>query len=223
MILKSIAGIFFLFLTMALALFLSAGTWQNYEQGWWYLLAFFAGVLAITLYLVLKDKSLLQSRLKAGTLSETRLSQKIIQGMASLGFLGVYVLAGFDYRFQWSDMPDWLWIFSDVMILLTMGLMFIVFRANTFLSATVEVQNEQKVIENGPYAIVRHPMYSAAFLLFVFTPLALGSWWALLFLPVMTAVLMLRAIDEEKLLRADLNGYEAYCRKVRFRLIPYLW
>jgi protein-S-isoprenylcysteine O-methyltransferase Ste14 len=104
-----------------------------------------------------------------------------------------------------------------------MLLFFLVFKTNTYLSATIETQKEQQVISNGQYAIVRHPMYSAALLLFMFTPLALDSYWALLSFPLMVVVLILRSIDEEQALKEELQGYEEYCKKVKYRLIPFIY
>lgn len=207
---------------MGLSIFVPAGT-LFYKQAWWYMAIFFGGVIIITIYIFIHDKNLLQRRLKVGSVAEHRNAQKIIQGIASFGFIGMYVISGFDHRYQWSDLPGWLWVIADAILILTMILLFIVFRKNTFLSATIEVQEHQHIVTDGPYAIVRHPMYSEAILLFVFTPLALGSYWALFTLPIMIIVLVLRSLDEEKALTEGLPGYEEYCRKVRFRLIPYVW
>ncbi len=207
---------------MSLAIMLPAAT-IYYWQAWCYLAVFFIGVSIITIYIFLHDKSLLQSRLKVGTIAETRKAQKIIQAFASLGFIGMYIVAGFDYRYQWSGMPPIIWIAADGMLILTWALFFVIFKKNTFLSATIEVQQHQHIITDGPYAVVRHPMYAAAILLFIFTPLALGSLWALLSLPLMIIVLVLRCLDEEKALTQQLQGYTAYCKKVPFRLIPFLW
>jgi len=220
--LKSSLGLINLAVMMSLSLFIPAGT-VSYGQAWWYLAMFFAGVLIITIYIFIYDKNLLQSRLKVGTMAERRNAQKIIQGIASIGFIGMYIISGFDYRYHWSDVPAVLWIFSDAMIILSMALMFLIFRKNSYLSATIEIQEQQQIVTDGPYAIVRHPMYSAALLLFVFSPLALGSYWALLTLPLMTFSLVLRCLDEEKVLTDELIGYSAYCIKVKYRFIPYIW
>jgi protein-S-isoprenylcysteine O-methyltransferase Ste14 len=219
---KSILGFLNLFIMMGLSLFLPAGT-LYYNQAWWYLAIFLGGVIIITLYIFVNDKNLLQSRLKVGSIAEKRKVQKIIQGFASLGFIGMFIISGIDRRYQWSDVPEGLWVFSDLMIISAMTILFIIFRKNSFLSATIEVQEQQHVVTNGPYAIVRHPMYASALLLFIFTPLALGSFWALLSLPLMIIVLVLRSLDEEKTLNAELTGYQDYCNKVRYRLVPYIW
>ncbi|MGZ3951700.1 MAG: methyltransferase family protein [Flavisolibacter sp.] len=219
---KSLLGLINLALMMCLAIFLPAGT-IHYIEAWYYLLIFFAGVLAISIYIFINDKRLLQSRLKAGAAAEKRLFQKWVQGLASVGFLGMYLLAGFDHRFQWSHVPSWLIVMSDVMVVIAMLLFFIVFRKNSYLSAVVEVQKGQRVINDGPYGVVRHPMYSGALVLFAFSPLGLASFWALVTLPLMILVLVLRSLDEEKALKSELPGYSEYCRKVRYRLIPWIF
>lgn len=220
--LKSILGMLNLVVMMGVALFLPAYT-LHYLQAWIYMAVFFGGVSIITVYIFIYDKRLLQSRLKVGSMAEPRKAQKVIQGIASLGFIGMYIISGFDYRYQWSGVPQWLWVSSDVLLLVAMLLLFLIFRKNSYLSATIEIQGGQQLVTDGPYAVVRHPMYSAALLLFLFGPLALGSFWAITTLPLMLLVLMFRCLDEEKVLISELQGYEAYCRKVRYRLIPFVW
>jgi protein-S-isoprenylcysteine O-methyltransferase Ste14 len=220
--LRSFLGIVNLAVMMSLALFLPAGT-IHFTQAWWYLAIFFGGVVTISIYIFINDKHLLQSRLKAGATAEKRKVQKLVQSIASIGFIAVYIIAGFDHRYHWSDVPLWLSMFSVAFVMLAMLLFFLVFKTNTYLSATIETQKEQQVISNGPYAIVRHPMYSAALLLFMFTPLALDSYWALLSFPLMVVVLILRSIDEEQALKEELQGYEEYCKKVKYRLIPFIY
>ncbi|MEI6766081.1 MAG: isoprenylcysteine carboxylmethyltransferase family protein [Bacteroidota bacterium] len=219
---KSFLGMLNLFVIMSACIFWPAGTF-HFLQGWLYLSVFFGGVTVITVYIFINDKRLLQSRLKVGTTAEKRTAQKIIQGFASIGFIGMYIVAGFDHRYQWSSLPEAVWIASDIMLIVTMALLFIVFRKNTFLSATIEVQQNQSVITDGPYALVRHPMYSAALLLFIFTPLALGSLYGIIAVPFMILVLAMRCIDEEKALSQELDKYSDYCKTVRYRLIPCVW
>ena len=219
---KSLLGLVNLAVLMCLAIFFPAGS-IRYPEAWYYLLIFFTGVIAISIYIFITDKGLLQSRLKAGATAEKRPVQKWVQGLASIGFLGMYVLAGLDHRFQWSSVSSWLVIVSDVILVFTMLMFFFVFRKNSYLSAVVEVQNGQRVIDDGPYGMVRHPMYSAALLLFVFSPLSLASFWALLSLPLMILVLVLRSLDEEEALKTELPGYSGYCKRVRYRLIPWIF
>ena len=220
--LKSILGIMNLAFLMASALFVSAGS-LYYLYAYLYLAIFFAGVIIITVYIYRHNKRLLESRLHVGPMAENRLSQKIIQSIASIGFIAMYVIAGLDYRFSWSNVPPWLSYFSNIMLIPALSILFAVFKKNSFLAATVAIQENQTVISDGPYAVVRHPMYSAALLLFFFSPLALGSLWSLSTFPLILALLVLRCLDEEKLLASELDGYTKYCHKVRFRLIPFIW
>jgi len=206
---------------MCLAIFLPAGT-VYYPEAWCYLVIFFTGVISISIYIFRNDKALLQNRLKGGATAEKRSLQKLVQAVASLGFVGLYIIAAFDHRFHWSHVPQWVVIAPDLVLLFTMLLFFIVFKKNSYLSAVIEVQG-QKIIDNGPYGVVRHPMYSAALLLFGFSPLSLASYSALLTLPLMFMVLVLRCLDEEKLLKNELPAYNDYCSRVRWRLIPLMF
>ena len=220
--LKSILGITNLLFWMGLAIFLSAGT-LHFPAAWIYLALFFIPVTAITVFIFNRDKDLLQRRMHVGPVAETRKAQKIIQSFAAVGFIGMYIVSGLDRRFGWTTVPLWLMRGGEILMLIAMYFLFLVFRRNSFLSALIEVDREQTVITDGPYAIVRHPMYAAALLLFIATPFALGSFAALIFFPLMFAVLMLRCLDEEKMLRRELNGYTAYCDSVPYRLIPFIW
>lgn len=138
-------------------------------------------------------------------------------------FYAVYILSGIDFRFHWSNVSQWLCVLADLFLILAMSFFFVVFKKNTYLNATIEVQDHQQVISEGPYTIVRHPMYSATLLLFMFTPLALGSYYALITFPLMILVLVLRCLDEEKALKKDLPDYESYCKRVKYRLVPFIY
>lgn len=222
LIVRSILGLIFLVFVLALALFLSAGS-LDYWQAWVYLGVFSSCVLLITLYLAKYDQRLLESRVKAGPVAEVEKSQKIIQSLASLFFIGLFIVPGLDFRFGWSKVSPVLSLVADGLVVLSLFLVFLVFRENTYTSATIEVANEQKVISSGPYSMVRHPMYAGAFLLLLVTPVALGSWVGVLFaLPVML-VIVIRLLEEEKFLAANLGGYEEYRQKVRYHLIPFVW
>jgi protein-S-isoprenylcysteine O-methyltransferase Ste14 len=222
LIVKSFAGMLFLLSTMAIALFLPYGSFA-WPLAWAYLAVFFAPVLLITGYLFLFDKRLLQSRLAVGPLAEPTVYQKIVQGAAGLLFLGIYVISAFDHRFRWSGVPLAISWVSAGLCLLAFVFVFFVFRQNTFLSATIEVQQNQQVISTGLYGFVRHPMYSGAFALLFFTPLALGSFWGLIPTAMLAGVIALRAIDEERNLSANLRGYKEYCKKVRYRFVPFIF
>ncbi len=222
LIVKTILGFLALVLILALALFLSAGS-LRFWQAWVYLAVFSICVILITLYLARYDPRLLASRVQAGPTAEPQRSQQVIQSFASLFFIGLFIVPGLDFRFHWSNVPVILSLIADGVVALSLFIVFLVFRENTYTSATVEVTKEQKVISSGPYSLVRHPMYAGAFLLLIFTPLALGSWVGIPFaLPVM-AVIVIRLLEEEKFLASNLNGYAEYRQKVRYRLIPLVW
>jgi len=222
LIAKSILGLLFLVFVLALALFLSAGT-LGFLQAWIYLVVFFVCVLLITIYLMINDPALLSRRVQAGPIAETRKSQQVIQSLASIFFIALFIVPGLDYRFGWSNVPRLVSLIADGLVALSLFIVFLVFRENTFTSAVIEVASEQKVISTGPYSIVRHPMYAGAFLLLIFTPIALGSWIGVLFALPVILVIVLRLLDEEKFLGSNLPGYEAYRQRVRYRLIPYVW
>jgi protein-S-isoprenylcysteine O-methyltransferase Ste14 len=222
MLIKSLAGMLFLMLAMGTAIFLPAGT-LKYPTAWVYLAIFFICVFVITLYLFLFDKHLLKSRLAAGPVAEPTRTQKIIQSLAALAFLGTFITSGFDHRYRWSTVPSSIRFLADAGCSGAFVLLFYVFRQNTYLSATIEVQEQQQVISTGLYAVVRHPMYTGATALMLLTPLALGSFWALAPSIILAILIGIRAIDEEHKLSADLWGYKEYCERVKYRLIPFIF
>jgi len=219
---KAIAGLVNLFVVMAAALFLSAWT-LSYWQGWIFLGAFFVPSLSITLYLMRNDPGLLERRVHAGAASEKEKKQKVIQAFAGLAFIAVLALPGIDHRFGWSAVPVYFVIAGDVLVVLGFLVIFRVFKVNTFTSGVIEVVAEQKVISTGPYAVVRHPMYSGALVMLLGVPLALGSWWGLLTFIPMTIVIVVRLMDEERFLARNLTGYPEYRDRVRYRLAPFVW
>lgn len=198
---------------------MSAGT-VRYWEAWVYLSFFFVPSFLITLYLMRKDPALLKRRLSAGPTAEKEKTQKIIMFFASLGFIASLVVPALDHRFKWSSVPLYGVIVGDALVALGFYITFLVYKENTFTSATIEIAEGQKVISTGPYAYVRHPMYAGGALLFIGTPLALGSDWGLLAFIVTLPALIWRLLDEEKLLAKNLPGYTEYCAKVRWRLIP---
>ena len=219
---RTIAGFLNLFLCLALLLFGPAWT-LRYWQAWIYLLVFFVSCAWITLYLWRKDPALLERRVKAGPAAEKETSQKLIQALASLAFIGTMIVPSLDRRFGWSHVPLALVVAGDTLAALGFWVVFVVYRENTFAGATITVATDQQVISTGPYALVRHPMYSGALVMLLGTPLALGSWWGLAAFPVMLATIVARLLGEEKFLRKSLPGYAEYCQKVRYRLAPHLW
>jgi protein-S-isoprenylcysteine O-methyltransferase Ste14 len=222
LIVKTILGFAFLMLVLALALFISAGS-LSFWQAWVFLAVFSVCTILITAYLIKYDPRLLASRVKAGPTAETQKSQQIIQSLASLFFIGLFIVPGLDFRFHWSDVPPVVSLISDGFVALGFFIVFLVFRENSYTSAIIEVSNEQQVITSGPYSVVRHPMYAGAILLLIFTPLALGSWVAIPFPVPLILVVAARLLEEEKFLLANLSGYEEYRQKVRYRLIPFIW
>jgi protein-S-isoprenylcysteine O-methyltransferase Ste14 len=215
-------GFLALMSALAVGLFLPAGSF-NFWQAWVFLGIFSVCVILITVYLIKYDQELLAGRVKAGPVAETRKSQQIIQSLASLFFLGLFIVPGLDYRFHWSDVPPAVTVISDGIIVLSFFIIFLVFKENSYTHAVIEVSNEQKVISSGPYSVVRHPMYAGALLLCISTPLALGSWVGLLLSVPMILVIAVRLLDEEKFLDENLSGYQSYRQKVRYRLIPFIW
>lgn len=222
LIFKSFLGLLFLICVMGAALFVPYGGF-GYHLAWLYLGVFTGSVIVITVYLVLFDKHLLKSRLAAGPVAETRTTQKIIQSVASLAFIGLFILSAFDYTNGWSAIPPEVSYAADLLCGLSFVLLFFVFKQNTFLSATIEIQEKQHVISTGLYGVVRHPMYTGALILLLFTPIALGSLYGLLPVAVLAVVIAYRAIDEERALMQDLIGYKEYTEKVKYRLLPFIF
>lgn len=210
-----------LFVTGAL-LFLPAGTF-NYWEAWAFIAVFIACSLPVTAWVAINDPQLLERRMRAGPTAEKEKSQKIIVTIAFLSLAGAVVLPALDHRFGWSDVPTSIVIIGDALIALAYLGFYFVFRENTYGAATIRVEEGQKVISTGPYAIVRHPMYAASLILMLGIPLALGSWWGLLTFVPGIPTLVWRILDEERLLKRDLPGYAEYTQRVRFRLIPGLF
>ncbi len=219
---RAFAGLGFLVVVLGAALFVAAGTFA-YWQAWVFLAVFVVMVVMITIYLGVHDRALLARRVRAGPVAEATSLQKCIQSMASFVFLGIFVVSGLDWRYEWSQVPAAVVVLGDGLVVLGLGAVFGVFRANPFTSGTIEVAREQKVISTGPYRLVRHPMYAAALVFVLGIPIALGSYWGLLGLPALATVIVWRLLDEEQYLSRNLDGYEAYRARVKYRLVPYLW
>jgi protein-S-isoprenylcysteine O-methyltransferase Ste14 len=219
---KTVLG--FTQLITVLGILLLTPAWTlDYWQAWMYLLVFAASAALITTYLWKKDPKLLERRINAGPRAENEKSQKLIQGLASFVFIGTMILPSLDHRFSWSAVPLTVVVAGDLLVAFGFLMIFLVFKENTFTAATITVAPDQKVVSTGPYAIVRHPMYSGALLILFATPLALGSWWALLMFIPMVFTILWRARDEERFLLENLSGYKEYCQIVRYRLVPFVW
>ena len=219
---KSWIGLIQLQAAMVLLLFVPAGS-LTFWQGWVYWILFSICVIAITLYFLKYDPHLIEARLSAGPRAEQDPTQKIIQAVAAALFFAVLIVPGLDYRFHWSTLPPPVVAVGDMLLILSLGMIFFVFRENSYAAGTIKVEAEQPVITTGPYRLVRHPMYSAALILFVATPLALGSACGLIVVIPLVATLVARLIHEERYLAAHLPGYEAYRQQVTYRLVPMVW
>jgi protein-S-isoprenylcysteine O-methyltransferase Ste14 len=219
---RAFGGLVFLLLSMAAAIFIAA--WSiDYWQAWTFLTVFALSSLAITLYLMQDDPELLARRLRAGPGAERERGQKIIQSLASLGFIATIVVPAIDHRLGWSHVPAWAVVAGDLMTALGFLVVFFAFRENTFAAATIDVGAGQRTITTGPYALVRHPMYAGALMVLAGAPLALGSWWGLLAIIPMKVVIVWRLLDEERFLAKHLAGYADYLNTVRYRLMPLIW
>ena len=214
-------SLLFLFVLGAL-LFLPAGTF-DYWEAWIFIAVFVACNLLLTIWVAINDPKLLERRMRVGPTAEKEKSQKIIVTIAFLAFAGELLIPSLDHRFGWSDVPTSIVILGNALIGLSYIGFYFVFRENTYGAATIRVEENQRVISTGPYAIVRHPMYAAALILMLGIPLALGSWWGLLALLPGVPALVWRILDEERLLKRDLPGYAEYTQRMRFRLIPRLF
>lgn len=205
---------------MFLFLFLPSGSFY-FWKAWIYFIVFFGSTFFITVYFIKRDPELIKRRNKA---EEKEIEQKIFQTISgTLFFIGLLMIPGLDYRYSWSNVPVSVVVISDFIVLLGFLVVFLVFKENTYTSSIVEVAENQKVISTGPYALVRHPMYTGAMMIILFTPLALGSWWGLIPAVLISIFVVLRLLNEEKVLLKELSGYEDYCKKTRYHLIPLIW
>jgi protein-S-isoprenylcysteine O-methyltransferase Ste14 len=204
---------------LGLLLFVPAGS-IDYWQAWVFLILFALSSAAITFYLMKVDPALLARRMRGGPAAEKESSQRIIMTIVVVAYVAMFVVSGLDHRFEWSDVPVPVTIAGDVLVIVGFFIEFLVFRENTFTSATIEVVAEQTVVSTGPYALVRHPMYSGGLLMLFGTPPALGSWWGLLPFMAIALAILWRLLDEEQILSRNLPGYVEYRARVRSRLIP---
>lgn len=206
-------------LLVAVLIFLPAGT-VAYPGGILLLCLLFTPMLIMGAVMMICARDLLRKRLDA---KEKQAAQKGVQSLSGLVFIAGFVLAGLDFRFGWSDVSLPVVITASVIFLVGYGLYAEVMRENAYLSRTVKVEEGQTVVSTGLYGIVRHPMYLASILMFLSIPLVMGSWYALIPFALYPALMVVRIKDEEKLLTAELAGYEAYKSKVKYRLIPFVW
>jgi protein-S-isoprenylcysteine O-methyltransferase Ste14 len=199
--------------------FMTAGT-----TDWWqakvYMTVLFTAVGTAFVMLLVRDPALLERRLRR---VEKRREQQLVQVLGSVVYLGVFVVPGLDRRFGWSIVPDLVVVAADVLVVAGYALFVQVLRFNSWASRLIEVEDGQRVVKTGPYAVVRHPMYSAILVIFLVTPVALGSWWALIPAVLLGPILAVRIRGEEALLCEKLQGYAAYTLATRYRLAPGIW
>ena len=205
-----------------LILFLAAGT-INYWQAWVFLVVFAVSGWIPSIYLMRTNPVALERRMRGGPTAETRTTQKIVMGSSWLSLAAMFAVSALDHRFGWSSVPTALCLIGDVLVAVGLSVMMLVVIQNSHAAATVRVEAGQKVISTGFYGLVRHPMYTGNVIMMVGIPLALGSYWGLVFVIPGLIVLAVRIRDEEKLLRQELDGYREYTEKVRYRLVPALW
>ena len=214
-ILKFLLGV----VLVGLLIFLPAGT-IFFFNGWLFMAVLFVPMFLAGVVMMFKNPALLKSRLQA---KEKQQKQSLVIKLSGLMFLAGFVVAGLDYRFGWLPLPKGVVIGAVVAFLAAYILYAEVLRENTYLSRTIEVQENQKVIDTGLYGIVRHPMYSATVLLFLAMPLVLGSLYSFLIFTVYPFIIAKRIQGEEAFLEKELDGYREYKQKVKYRLIPYIW
>ena len=206
-------------LFLGLIILLPAGTllfWQAYT----YLAILVVPMIFVILYFLKKDPKFLERRTRV---KEKENQQKLLSIFSTSIFLAGFIIPGLDHRFAWSNIPTYIIITADIIVLLGYLMIFFVFKQNSYASRIIEINENQKVISTGLYGVVRHPMYLGVLIMFLPTPIALGSFWALIPFAVLPVSIILRILNEEKVLSDNLQGYKEYCQKTRFRLIPFIW
>ena len=206
-------------LMVALLIFLPAGT-LAYGGGWLLVGLLFGPMFIAGLVMLRKSPEFLKKRLDG---KEKQATQKGVVALSGLMFIAGFVVAGLDYRFDWSNMPVPVTVVASVLFLAAYVLYAEVMRENAYLSRTIKVEEGQKVVDTGLYGIVRHPMYMATLLLFIMIPIVLGSWYALIPFAFYPAIIIARLKDEEELLTKELPGYAEYKQKVKYRILPFIW
>jgi protein-S-isoprenylcysteine O-methyltransferase Ste14 len=222
LIVPTIRTFFLGVIALGVLLFLPAWT-LNYWQAWVFIIVFMGLVSVSSLYFSLKDPALIERRKQAGPAAEQSTGQKIVITVVYLSLLGLLVFSALDHRFGWSQMPAYVSIIGDGLVVLANVIWYYSKKENSFAGSTVRIYEGHKVISTGPYARVRHPNYVGDQFLLIGMALALGSWWGLVIPALLIPLLIWRILGEEKLLKKDLPGYGEYTQKVHYRLVPYLW
>ena len=208
-----------IFPVLGLMFFLPAGT-LNYWQAWVYIFIVAVPAFFLGRYLYKHDRALLERRMR---MKERLKGQKFIVALSLPLFMAAFIIPGLDFRFGWSEMPLAVIVVSEALMLSGYLLVALVFKVNTYTSRIIEVEKGQKVITTGPYAVVRHPMYVGVLTFYIFSPLALGSWWAVIPALLIIPVIIARIKGEEKELLENLEGYRDYTARTRYRLLPGIW
>ena len=214
-LLKYLLGVFL----VGVIIFVPANT-INYWNGWLFMGLLFIPMFIAGIVMLIRSPNLLRSRLNA---REKESEQKFVLAISGVMFLVGFIIAGLNYRFSWLKLPDIVVIVASVVFLLSYLLYAEVLRENAFLSRTIEVQNDQKLINTSLYGIVRHPMYFATLFLFLSMPLILGSLFSFIIFLIYPFVIVKRINNEERVLDKELKEYKEYKKKVRYKLIPYIW
>jgi protein-S-isoprenylcysteine O-methyltransferase Ste14 len=203
-------------------LFLPAGTF-NYWQAWVFIAVFTVATIVPTIYLYRTNPAALQRRMHVGPRAETRPAQKIIITASFVDIFVMMAFSAFDRRMGWSTVPVWVSLLGNVLVAAGLGIAMVVIAQNGYAASTVRVETGQQLVSSGVYSFIRHPMYVGNLAMMFGIPLALGSYWGLLFVIPGVAVIVFRILDEEKLLTEELAGYREYAQRVRYRLMPNVW
>ena len=195
----------------------------SYWQGWAYIAVATTATIISTAYLARTNPAALQRRMQGGPRAESRTTQKILVTAIVVSTLGVMAFSAFDHRMGWSSVPAWVSVVGDVLVAAGLAIASLVVVQNAYAAATVRVEENQQLANDGVYKRVRHPMYIGALIMMLGVPLALGSYWGLLFVPLSVLVFALRILDEERMLTQELGGYREYTQQVRYRLVPHVW
>lgn len=214
-IIKFLLGV----ILVGLLVFLPAGS-LSYTNGWIFMGVLFIPMFVAGVVMMIKNPKLLESRLNA---KEKEKKQSLVVKLSGLMFIAGFVLAGLDYRFKWLVVNEIVTYIAVIFFILAYIMYAFVLKQNTYLSRTIEVVEDQKVIDTGLYGVVRHPMYSATIILFLSMPLILGSWISFFIFLLYPILIGFRAVNEEKYLVKELPGYSDYMKKVKYRIIPFIW
>ena len=219
-IIRKVSGIYIIGLVITAGLVFIPARTLDYWQAWLFLGCIFIPMLFVFLYMLKYDRKLLVKRVNV---REKRGKQQYIQLINALLFVLMMGIAGLDHRFGWSFVPVPIVIASDAAMLISYCLFIKTMLYNEYASHIIEIQKGQTLIDTGPYAVVRHPMYSTSILMYMFIPSALGSYWAVIPFLLIPGLLAIRLLDEEKVLIKGLKGYKRYMKKVKYRIIPFVW